>query len=187
MNYIGEYTQNSEILLELVTKDENNQPIHADFPPTAIVEYFDGNGLAEVGRVTLETIGIGRYFMPYYLSETSGIGTYIVKYEALLDGVSYTDRERFQVIASKVQDKIRINDLTLLSPTNSYTTIIINGIPVKGATVNIWTNTETRRLIAKTTTDADGHWNAEVAVGSYYFEFIHPDGTLLRGFDKVVK
>jgi hypothetical protein len=223
MNLIGEYSKNSTILLELLTKDEYSMPIPADFPPTAVIEYFDGNGLNEVDRVTLEEIGIGRYLKPYLIPSEWGYGDYLVTYFASLGGIQCTTKERFQLskaadllqenrdklldilqnignpsadgttlyeqillIAKGNEQPLTVSDTTILTPSGGFTTVIVNGVPVKGAIVNIWSYDNPGMLVAKATTDSEGRWMTQVYAGKYIFEFVHPNGTVLRTLEKVV-
>lgn len=98
MNYIGEFQKDSTILLELLTKDEENQPIPTDFQPTATIEHYDRNGLQEVDNVTLETMGDGsRHTKIYTIPSDWMYGDYLITYKAFVDGVEYTTQEKFYI------------------------------------------------------------------------------------------
>lgn len=98
MNYIGEFQKDSTILLELLTKDEENQPIATDFPPTATIEHYDRNGLQEVDNVTLETMGDGsRHTKVYQIPPDLVYGDYIITYKVSIDGLQYTTQEKFYI------------------------------------------------------------------------------------------
>ena len=112
MNYIGEFQKDSTILLELLTKDEENQPIATDFPPTAVIEHYDRNGLQEVDNVTLETMGDGsRHIKLYHIPLDWKYGGYIITYKVKIDGVEYTTQERFYISRTEelVQESNQIN------------------------------------------------------------------------------
>jgi hypothetical protein len=190
MNFIGEYSKNSTILLELLTYDEYNHPISADFPPTASIAYIDPNGLVDMEHVTLETIGTGYYLKAKIIDSDWNLGDYLVTYKATLDGKEYETRERFRLSLPsdqvRQQTPILVSDLTLLTSTNDFTTVIVNGQPVQNATVLVWSSGDNKTLVAKATTDAGGHWSVAIPPGQYTFEFVHPNGTVLRTLDKVV-
>lgn len=98
MNYIGEFQKDSTILLELLTKDEENQPIPTDFQPTATIEHYDRNGLQEVDNVTLETMGDGsRHTKIYTIPLDWMYGDYLITYKVSIDGVEYSTQEKFYV------------------------------------------------------------------------------------------
>lgn len=105
MNYIGEFSKNSTILLELLTKDEENQPIPTDFQPTATIEHYDRNGLREVDNVTLETMGDGRHTKVYAIPIEFVYGDYIITYKVTIDGVQYTTQEKFYL--SRTEDLVQ--------------------------------------------------------------------------------
>jgi hypothetical protein len=193
--FIGGYTKNSTILLELLTKDEDSALIPTDFPPTALLEYFDGNRLISVLHVTLETIGPGRYLQAITVPDDWGYGDYLITYEAKLEGVTYTTKERFQVRAdsngsgggaSVVNTPVIASDLTVLTSSGGYTTVMMNGLPMLNAVVNIYA-ISSGELVAKASTDSGGHWNTQVYPGTYKFEFVHPNGTILRTLEKAVR
>jgi len=109
MNYIGEFQKDSTILLELLTKDEKNQPIVTDFPPTALIEHYDRNGLQEVDNVTLETMGDGsRHIKLYHIPIDWKYGDYLITYKAQIEGVEYTTQERFYI--SKTEKLVEENN-----------------------------------------------------------------------------
>jgi hypothetical protein len=108
MNYIGEFSKNSTILLELLTKDEENQPIPTDFQPTATIEHYDRNGLQEVDNVTLETMGDGRHTKVYTLPIEFLYGDYIITYKVSIEGVQYTTQEKFYL--SRTEDLVQENN-----------------------------------------------------------------------------
>jgi hypothetical protein len=97
MSYLGEYSKNSKILLELLTKDELGQPISADTTPTAVIEFFDGNGMQIVSSVILIEISPGRYVESVIIPETWLNGDYYVTYSSVIEGSVQTQRERFAV------------------------------------------------------------------------------------------
>jgi hypothetical protein len=105
MNYIGEFSKNSTILLELLTKDEENQPIPTDFQPTATIEHYDRNGLQEVDNVKLETMGDGRHTSVYSIPVEFKYGDYIITYKVSIDGVQYTTQEKFYL--SRTEDLVQ--------------------------------------------------------------------------------
>lgn len=109
MNYIGEFHKNSAILLELLTKDEENQAIAADFSPTATIEHYDRNGLQEVDSVTLETMeDYSRHVKVYQIPTDWQYGDYIITYHVTIDGVEYTTQEKFYL--SKTEDLVIENN-----------------------------------------------------------------------------
>lgn len=188
MEFIGEYGKESTILLELLTKDEDGVLIPADSTPHAILEYYDANGLSEVTRVTLETIGIGRYISPVIVQSAWKYGDYFITYEAILDGVSYQVRERFvaaEASGSLPIELVVVSDQTILSPTGTPTTLIVSGAPLSGAEIHIID----AQGITKATaiTNNKGSWSVEILPGTYTFKFYHIDGNLLRAMEKVVK
>ncbi|WDI05132.1 hypothetical protein PUW25_25325 (plasmid) [Paenibacillus urinalis] len=192
MKHIGEYAKNQEIILELLTYDEESMPIPADFFPTAIVEYYSSNGLTQVAHVTLEEAKNGLYMKSFTVPESFNTGHYVITYEATIDGELYTVLERFRVIGSSNDSsstptqKVAVSDLTILTPSGLPTTVVMAGGPVKLAVVRIWSQ-DKKTLIDTISTDAQGHWHTSLYPGSYQFEFIHPNGTLLRTLEKVVK
>lgn len=191
MKHIGEYFKNQEILLELLTYGEENEPIHTDFQPSAILEYYDGNGLIQVGHVTLEEAKNGLYLKSFSVPEGFKYGYYVITYEATIDGKDYITRERFQIVQgatglpSESLNRVQVSDLTILTPTGAPTTIVMSGAPVMGAIVQAWLKDKSK-LVVKTTTDAGGHWNVTVLPGTYLFEFLHPNGMSLRTLEKAV-
>lgn len=109
MNYIGEFQKDSTILLELLTKDEENQPIPTDFPPTATIEHYDRNGLQEVDNVTLETMGDGsRHTKTYQIPLDWKYGDYIVTYHVSIEEVEYTTQEKFYI--SRTEELVQENN-----------------------------------------------------------------------------
>jgi|GEM_PF-4963498 len=192
MKHIGEYAKNQEIILELLTYDEESMPISADFSPTALLEQYGQNGLIEVARATLEEAKNGLYMKSFTVPESFAPGHYVITYEATIDGESYATHERFTVIGSSITSpstpiqKVAVSDLSILTPAGLPTTVVIAGGPVQSATVRIW-NQDKTSLISTATTDAQGHWTTSLYPGTYQFEFIHPNGTLLRTLEKVVK
>lgn len=109
MNYIGEFQKDSTILLELLTKDEENQPIPTDFQPIATIEHYDRNGLQEVDNVTLETMGDGsRHTKIYTIPLTWTYGDYVITYKVSIDGVEYTTQEKFYL--SRTEELVQENN-----------------------------------------------------------------------------
>lgn len=103
MHYIGEFQQDSMILLELLTIDSKNQPIIIDFPPTATIEHDSGNGLQQVDSVTLETMGDGStYTKNYSIPSNWQTGMYLVTYHVFVNGVEYMLQEQFTIVATPV-------------------------------------------------------------------------------------
>ncbi|SFJ62179.1 hypothetical protein SAMN02799624_05212 [Paenibacillus sp. UNC496MF] len=191
MDFIGVYTKNSTILLELLNIDEDNAPIPADFPPTASLEYYDGDRLTIVQHVTLESIGPGRYLKAIFVSDDWGYGDYLVTYEATLNGVTSTTKERFQVRSGYASGAapsapVLVSDITVLTSNGGYTTVMMNGLPMPNAKVNIYA-VSSGELVAKASTDSGGHWSTQAYPGTYKFEFVHPNGTILRTLEKAVK
>lgn len=110
MNYIGEFQKDSTILLELLTKDEENQPIATDFPPTATIEHYDRNGLQEVDNVTLETMeDNSRHRKVYQIPLDWKYGDYIITYQVIIDGLTYTTQEKFYV--SRVEELVQESNI----------------------------------------------------------------------------
>lgn len=98
MNYIGEIQKDSEILLELLTKDEHNQTICADFPPTATIEHYSRNGVIEVDSVTLETMTDGsKHVKLLQIPSHWESGNYIITYKVRVNAQEYTTQEMFQL------------------------------------------------------------------------------------------
>lgn len=103
MNYIGEFSKNSTILLELLTKDELDQPLRVDNNPQATIEYYDENGITIVENVTLNTMeNDGEYSYTLEIPYDWKYGTYLVTYSVSIDGEEYTTQETFQVSETKV-------------------------------------------------------------------------------------
>jgi hypothetical protein len=102
VNYIGEFQKDSTILLELLTKDEENQSIPTDFPPTAVIEHYDRNGIVEVDNVTLETMEDGsRHTKIYQIPSHWNYGDYLITHRVFVDGVPYTTQEKFSLSRTK--------------------------------------------------------------------------------------
>jgi hypothetical protein len=190
MNSVGEYRKNSLILLELLTFDEHSSPIPTDFPPAAYLSYIDTNGLIDVLHVTLDSIDIGCYIKAVPVEEDWNLGDYIITYRATLSGQELTARERLKITQTDEETEsktpILVTDLTMLTLSGEFTTVMMNDTPIQGATVMIWAYGEESKLVAKAITDAEGHWWVKIAPGQYIFEFIHPNGMILRKFTKVV-
>lgn len=99
MKYIGEFQKNSTILLELLTKDDKNQPVAVDYSPKATIELCSQNGLQEVDSVTLKTMGdISRHVLSYRIPGHWSGGSYIITYRVSIDGIEYQIKEKFDVI-----------------------------------------------------------------------------------------
>lgn len=110
MNYIGEFRKNSTILLELLTKDQRNQPIKADSAPTAVIEHYNRNGLQQLDSVTLDTIeGESRYVKAYQIPPEWPYGNYVITYSVMIDGIQYTTQESFSV--PETEDLIEENNI----------------------------------------------------------------------------
>lgn len=109
MNYIGEFQKDSTILLELLTKDEENQPITTDNPPTAVIEQYDRNGIVQVDNVKLETMGDGsRHTKVYEIPVNWKYGDYLITYFVTIDGVEYTTQEKFYL--SRTEELVQENN-----------------------------------------------------------------------------
>jgi hypothetical protein len=124
MNYIGEFQKDSTILLELLTKDEKNQPIATDISPTATIEHYDRNGLQEVDNVKLETMGEGsRHTKLYQIPSDWKYGDYLITYNVLIEGIVYTTQEKFYISRTEelVQESNEVS-YEILELMKSYTT-----------------------------------------------------------------
>jgi hypothetical protein len=109
MNYIGEFQKDSTILLVLLTKDEENQPIPTDFPATATIEHYGRNGLQVVDNVTLEAMEDGsRHTMVYPIPLEFVYGDYLITYKVMIEGIEYTTEEKFYL--SRTEDLVQENN-----------------------------------------------------------------------------
>lgn len=126
MNYIGEFQKDSTILLELLTKDDKNSPIPTDFPPSALIEHYDRNGLHEVDNVKLETMdGGSRHIKVYPIPMEFQYGDYIITYKVVIDGKEYTTQEKFYLSRTEqlVQETNQAS-YELLDLMKSYTPVL---------------------------------------------------------------
>lgn len=120
MNYIGEFQKDSTILLELLTKDEENQPIPTDYPPTARIEQYDRNGIVEVDNVTLETMEDGsRHAKNYEIPDTFQYGDYWITYSVSIDGIIYTSQESFTLKEAITTPTVPVEDEIVEEPVKS--------------------------------------------------------------------
>ncbi|MBU5262118.1 Ig-like domain-containing protein [Bacillus atrophaeus] len=102
MNYIGEFQKKSMISLELLTKDEENQPIAVDNPPVAVIDHTGQNGIVQVDSVTLETMGDDyKYTKEYTIPSDWEYGKYIITYKVAINGVEHQTQETFNVMPYK--------------------------------------------------------------------------------------
>ena len=109
MNYIGEFQKDSTILLELLTKDEENQPISTDYPPIAVIEHYDRNGIVQVDNVKLETMEDGsRHTKVYQIPANWKYGDYLITYRVIIDEIQYTTQEKFYL--SRTEDLVQENN-----------------------------------------------------------------------------
>ncbi len=186
MKDIGEYSSKQEILLELLTYDEQSNHISTDSLPIALIARYSADGFQEVAHVTLEEVKKGVYVKMYEVPESLSEGTYLVTYKAIIDSDPYEDIEKFTCIKSVTQkssDKILVSDLTMTTGNGYTTTVVIAGGAVEGATVQAISVTGE---ITSTITDKQGHWNIYLYEGTYQIKFFHPNGSLLRTLEKVV-
>ncbi|MCD7910962.1 hypothetical protein KC480_05410 [Bacillus velezensis] len=105
MNYIGEFQKNSKILLELLTKDEENHPIAIDNPPVAVIEHNGQNGVVEVDSVTLDTIGDEyKYTKEYTIPSHWEYGDYVITYKVVIGGIEHQTQESFTIAPYQSND-----------------------------------------------------------------------------------
>jgi Bacterial Ig-like domain len=98
MSYLGEFSKNSTILLELLTIDEQNHPIMVDNPPTATIEHYNANSVQIMDSVTLNTVENGsKHTYVYEIPSDWPYGTYVIRYSVQIQGRTYTTEETFQL------------------------------------------------------------------------------------------
>ncbi len=189
MTDLGVFEHNQEILLELMTYDEDGKSTATDLLPTARVQRYEANSLVEVAHVKLREAKNGWYLGVFPVTNALPAGHYLVEYEAILGGEPYAEIERFQIAAPLVQSptllsKVQVSDLSILSAQGQATTFIMSGKPLASGIVRAMD--ESGSVAGSTTTDAQGHWTLTLVPGRYRIEFLHPNGTLLRTLEKVV-
>lgn len=124
MDHIGEFQKNSTILLELLTMDENSQPITPDFNPIAVIELTGSDGVIQVDNVTLEAMEDGlKYGKEYVIPSDWLTGEYMITYTITVAGVEYSIQEMFSVIEAQEEKPdidIVIPEIELLSNATGY-------------------------------------------------------------------
>jgi hypothetical protein len=136
MSYLGEFSKNSTILLELLTKDEQDMPITVDYPPTATIEHYNSNGVQIMDNVTLNTVADGsKHTYLYKIPSNWPYGNYVIHYTVQIQGKTYTTKETFkldqtdELIAQNTQLNLQILDL--LDGKETVSESIENGVTEK--------------------------------------------------------
>ncbi|MCY9186587.1 Ig-like domain-containing protein [Bacillus halotolerans] len=111
MNYIGEFQKNSKISLELLTKDEENQPVAVDNPPVAVIDHNGQNGVVQVDSVTLETMGDDyKYSKEYIIPSDWEYGEYVITYKVVINEAEHQTQETFNVVPFKNENSTSDNN-----------------------------------------------------------------------------
>lgn len=196
MSYMGEFTKNSLIFLELLTKDEQDQWIEPDSVPQATIYWCHQDGVTRVAHVTLDIVTTGLYTRPFQIPEQLAPGFYVIIYEAIIDGEFYKTYDYFRLVDKTVswvdqliehldnqflqKDlKIEVSSENMLTENGEPTRVYYFNRPLANALVRI-VNADTHHVVAQARTDAQGTWSALVYPGTYRIEFVHPNGQLLR-------
>lgn len=82
--------------------------------------------------------------------------------------------------------KIKVTNYTLKTDDGLNTTVILNGSPAKNVIVNVMSPNPPFDLMGKTSTNDKGEWSIELTPGYYRFDFVHPNGVLLKTIKKQV-
>jgi len=94
LNYIREFTRNSTILHDLLTYNESDNPIDAEFPPMTKLGYFHNDGVFEDGHATLKTVGSGNNYALFQMPERFLEGHCIVYQDTVSDDQRYSATKR---------------------------------------------------------------------------------------------
>lgn len=95
---LGEILNNSKLILDLLTKGENDEPAWADNPPSAIITYTDGLSVIEVANVKLNEMGnIGEYSYELEIPAEWTEGDYIITYTVTINGIESTSQKTFKL------------------------------------------------------------------------------------------
>lgn len=226
MDYIGDYAKNSNVLLELLIKNEEEEAILPDADPTFNIELFDNTGATLIHHDTLKLVDNGRYYYLYEVPLQALFGDYTVTYSCTIEGEAYFAKERFRVseyfnliedsyknVSSimtdvgdpsrdqtnlylmlkliEAQNRVKVvqivaSDQTILTDDGQKTTVIVNGKPVKNATIKVFQTGGTQELVATTKTNEKGSWEVLLYKGTYKFDFFHPSGMLLKSIRRAV-
>lgn len=121
MGYLGELSQNSTILLELMTKAENDKPIQVDFPPTATIGQHDANGVQTVDSVTLITVDNGsRHTYSYTIPSHWKAGNYRITYHVIIDGSMHETDETFTLKQESIPIRMMAETVPPVIEDSSY-------------------------------------------------------------------
>jgi len=231
--FLGEYTQNSLVLLELLIKGDDEQPILPDDAPTVAIETFMAGGLHEIYSDILQSIENGRYYVLYDVPNSAILGDYVVTYRCTIKGIDFVAKERFRVtdalsllmkvyqVSNDIQldlgnpsiEKtnvyssikalslqldtfkqsldpkpvlVEVNNYTLLTNDGFNTTVLINNRPLAGVKVQAYSDLQPTVLAGRGITNEKGEWSISLYKGSYRFDFIHPNGSILKQVRKAV-
>lgn len=160
MNYIGEFQKNSMILLELLTKDEENQPIAVDNPPVAVIDHNGQNGIVQVDSVTLETMGDDyKYTKEYMIPSDWEYGEYVITYKVVINGTEHQTQEKFNVVDHRNSNPINNDDF---DPENEAISDAADYIPSPDFQSNVTINVEANRI--EITLSEDAKYNNSYSV-----------------------
>lgn len=84
------------------------------------------------------------------------------------------------------ENKVKVTNYTLKTDEGLNTTVILNGTPAKNVIVNVMFGNSPFNEMARTTTNEKGEWAVELTPGYYRFDFVHPNGMLLKTLRKQV-
>jgi len=97
MKFIGEYSKDSKIILEIVIKNKNNQPLNLDLLPTATIFYDSSDSKIMLSSVTLLSVEEGIYANEFIIPNMFQKGRYIIEYSFAVNSQTHKKYSYFML------------------------------------------------------------------------------------------